>query len=192
MEKEPSPHSAKSIARNITVGVVTPVLAAAIIYFLGFNRGDKTEFNKKKEATVKAWNMYMQNKDIFASVFKQMDDSNATMEELRGRVNHEIDVTVDNMEAIKKDGNADQRVYSTIDIVSQQIKDIKPLMNTFIDDMENFLTRNPSVDEVKDFAAEKQDGLLDQVYKLKKRDSIRLNVFYNDLNKEYGVKLPDN
>ena len=123
MEKEPSPHSAKSVARNIAVGVVTPVLAATIIYFLGFNRGDKAEFEKKKAATIKSWNMYVQNKNIFASVFQQMGDSTAaSMDELRGRVNHEIDVTVENMEAIKKDGNADQRVYSTIDIVAQQMR----------------------------------------------------------------------
>ncbi len=191
MEKQPSQHTPASIARNIGIGVITPVLAATIIYFFGFNRNDTTEFKKKKDATVRTWSAFVQNKSIFSTVFKQMNDSTITdIEVMRSRVNHEIDITLDNMENIKKEPNADQRVYSTIDITMQQIKEIKPIMNKFIDDMIAYSATNPSDDALKTFAVQKQEDIVAQMIDLRQRDSVRLSVFYDGLNKDYDVTLP--
>lgn len=189
MENQPTKHSAASIARNIGIGVVTPVLAAAIIYFLGFNNSDGAEFKKKKEATVKAWTAFIQNKGIFTSVFKQMDNI-TDAEVLRKNINHEIDITVDNMENIKKESNADQKVYSTIDITVEQIKEIKPIMNKFLDDVAALDASNATEVETKAVMADMQDGLFKQMQDLAKRDSIRLATYYEALNKEYEVILP--
>jgi len=186
MEKQPSPHTPASIARNISIGVITPVLAATIIYFLGFNRNDNADFKKKKDASVRTWAALEQNKDIFSAVMQRMDTA-TDIEATRKGINHEIDVTVDNMDNIKKEPNADQRVYSSIDIATTQMKDIKLLMNKFLDDMAAFAAKNPTEDEGKAFVTELAVGFRKDMARVKQRDSIRLAVFYEGLNKEYGI-----
>ena len=190
MEKQPTTHTAASIARNIGIGVVTPVLAATVIYFLGFNRNDTVEFKKKKEATVKTWNGYMQNQEIFSAVFKQMDKS-ADIETTRKTTNHEIDVTVDNLENVKKEGNADQKVYSTIDIFVKQMKELKELFNKYFDDILTFAATNPTEEEGQVFIKKLGGDLKVNADMLKYRDTIRLYKFYEDLKKEYEVTVPE-
>jgi hypothetical protein len=191
MEKQPVTSSAKTIAKNIGIGVVTPVLAATIIYFLGFNKNDDADFKKKKEATVQTWNVFIQNKGIFSTVMKQLASSN-DLEVTRKNINHEIDVTIENMENIKKEPNADQRVYSTIDITAQQIKEIKPLMNKFLDDILAYAAKDPTEEEGKAYILQLGEGLKAEMAGLRQRDSIRLAVFYDGLNKDYNVTLSKN
>ncbi|MGF2414158.1 MAG: hypothetical protein ACQUYJ_17635, partial [Ferruginibacter sp.] len=170
---------------------VTPVLAATIIYFLGFNKNDDADFKKKKEATVQTWNVFIQNKGIFSTVMKQLASSN-DLEVTRKNINHEIDVTIENMENIKKEPNADQRVYSTIDITAQQIKEIKPLMNKFLDDILAYAAKDPTEEEGKAYILQLGEGLKTEMAGLRQRDSIRLAVFYDGLNKDYNVTLSKN
>lgn len=191
MEKQPAKNAVSSIAKNIGIGVVTPVLAATIIYFLGFNKNDDADFKKKKEATVQTWNVFVQNKGIFSTVMKQLASSD-DLEVTRKNINHEIDVTIDNMENIKKEPNADQRVYSTIDITAQQIREIKPLMNKFLDDILAYAAKDPTEEEGKAFILQLGEGLKTEMAGLRQRDSIRLAVFYDGLNKDYKVTLPKN
>jgi len=189
-QASPSQHTVKSVARNIGVGVVTPVLAATIIYFLGFNRsGSSEEFKKKKEATVNVWTAAMQNKGILSKVFIQMDQ-NTPLDKARDNVNHEVDIAVDNMENIRKEPNADQRVYSSIDIITQQIKEIKPIFSTYTDAVLAFYAENHPDSILKAFEAEKLEDLTNKMQALTARDTTRLNVFYNGLNKDYNIKLP--
>ncbi|GAB2815517.1 hypothetical protein [Ferruginibacter profundus] len=192
MEKQPSPHSAASIARNIGIGVVTPVLAATIIYFLGFNKNEGSDFKKKKEATIKTWTAYVQNRGILSTVFKQFEhvDSSMEIETLRNNIYHEIDITIDNMENIKKEPNADQRVYSTIDIVEQQIKEMKPIMGKMIDDMISFSATEQTPESVEIFQQQQMEDVAKKMRGLMQRDSIRLATFYEGLNKDYNVTLP--
>jgi ribosome-associated translation inhibitor RaiA len=192
MEKQPSPHTPASIARNIGIGVITPVLAATIIYFLGINKSDSSDFKKKKEATIKTWSAYIQNKGVLTTVFKQMKNVDSTMEieTMRSNVYHEIDITVDNMENIKKEPNADQRVYSTIDIVEQQIKEMKPMMGKMIDDMIAFSATEPTPEGLEIFGKQLTEDIAKKMLGLVQRDSIRLATFYEGLNKDYNITLP--
>ncbi|MEI9958960.1 MAG: hypothetical protein WDM90_22200 [Ferruginibacter sp.] len=190
MDNQTPQHTVKSVARNIGIGVVTPVLAATIIYFLGFNRnGSSEEFKKKKDATVNVWTAAMQNKGILSKVFIQMDQ-NTPLDKARENVNHEVDIAVDNMENIRKEANADQRVYSSIDIITQQIKEIKPIFSAYTDAVLAFYAENHPDSILKAFEAEKLEELSNKMQALTARDTTRLNVFYNGLNKDYSVKLP--
>lgn len=186
MDKQPSQHTPASIARNIGIGVITPVLAATIIYFLGFNRNDNAEFKKKKAATIEAWNAFEQNKEVYSKVFKAA--SNVTdIEVTRKNVNYQIDATVDNMNSIKKDGNADQRLYSTIDLTVKQILDMKPLINKYFDDILAFSAQNVTETEGQAFINKIVPQFKADLDQIKQRDSIRLAVFYEGLNKDYGI-----
>jgi creatinine amidohydrolase/Fe(II)-dependent formamide hydrolase-like protein len=181
--------SAGTLIRNITIGVVTPVLAAAVIYFLDFDKDKKADFTKKKVATEKTWAAYIQNKNIFSAVMKKLGGSD-DIEATRNSINHEIDVTITNMENIKKETDADQRVYSTIDIVTQQMKELKPVMNQFLDDMVAYTATNPTEEEGQAFVAQQAQVFRAKVSNLRDRDSLRLNAFYEGLNKEYEITLP--
>lgn len=181
--------SAGTVIRNITIGVITPVLAAALIYFLDINKDKKADFTRKKEATEKTWAAYIQNKNIFSAVMKKLGGSE-DIEATRSSINHEIDVTIANMENIKKEPDADQRVYSTIDIATQQMKEMKPIINQFMDDMTAYASSNPSEEEGQAFVAQKAQVFQAKVFNLRDRDSLRLNAFYEGLNKDYKTTLP--
>ncbi len=192
MENKPAKQSSgNSMVKNIAIGVITPVLAATIIYFLGFNKGDdgKAEFKKKKEATEKAWLAYIQNRGIFSTMMKDLGKS-GDIEIARSNINHEIDATVGNLENIKKETNADQRVFSSVDIVIQQMKDMKPIFNKFLDDITAYITTNPTEEQGNAFIRELGEGLKEQMVGLRQRDSLRLAVFYEGLNKDYKITLP--
>ncbi len=191
MENKPSKQSSgNSMVKNILIGVITPVLAATIIYFLGFNKSDdKAEFKKRKAATEKAWITYIQNKAIFSTVLKQLGTS-ADLEVMRSKVNHEIDMTVSNMTDIKNEPNADQRVFSSVDITVQQIKEIKPIMNKFLDDINAYAQTNPTEEEGQAFVMQLGEGLKEQMAQISQRDSLRLHTYYRALNKDYATTLP--
>lgn len=192
MENKPAKQSSGgTLARSIAIGVITPVLAATIIYFLGFNNKDdgKAEFKRKKEATEKAWSAYLENRGIFSAVMKELGRS-GDIEISRKNINHEIDITVNNLETIKKEPNADQRVYSSVDIVIQQMKDMKPIMNKFLDDINNYAATNPTEAEGNAFVLGLGEDLNRQMVQLRQRDSLRLAVFYEGLNKDYKIILP--
>jgi hypothetical protein len=131
----------------------------------------------------------VQNKSIFTSILKQLGNSD-DIDVMRNTINHELDITVGNMENIKKETNADQRVYSAIDVVVQQVKDIKPLMNKFLDDFITYANTNPAEEEEKIFALKLGEDLKIQMAGLRQRDSLRLTTFYEGLNKDYDVTLP--
>ncbi len=182
--------SGNSMIRNIAVGVITPVLAAAIIYFLGFNKGDdKAEFRKKKEATEKVWTSYIQNKEIFSTVMKKLGGSE-DIEAVRSSINHEIETTISNLDNVKKEPNADQRVYSSIDITIQQMKDMKPLMNKFLDDMTAFVATNPTEEQGMAYIQQLSIDLQKKMGQLSQRDSMRLATYYDGMNKDYRITLP--
>ncbi|MBN8700045.1 MAG: hypothetical protein E6Q96_01170 [Cyclobacteriaceae bacterium] len=182
--------SGNSMIRNIAVGVITPVLAAAIIYFLGFNKGDdKAEFRKKKEATEKVWTSYIQNKEIFSTVMKKLGGSE-DIEAVRSSINHEIETTISNLDNVKKEPNADQRVYSSIDITIQQMKDMKPLMNKFLDDMTAFVATNPTEEQGMAYIQQLSIDLQKKMGQLSQRDSMRLATYYDGMNKDYSITLP--
>lgn len=182
--------SGNSMIRNIAVGVITPVLAAAIIYFLGFNKGDdKAEFRKKKEATEKVWTSYIQNKEIFSTVMKKLGGSE-DIEAVRSSINHEIETTISNLDNVKKEPNADQRVYSSIDITIQQMKDMKPLMNKFLDDMTAFVATNPTDEQGMAYIQQLSIDLQKKMGQLSQRDSMRLATYYDGMNKDYRITLP--
>lgn len=190
MEKTSTGTSAGTIVKNITIGVLTPVIAAALIYYFGFDKTKNDDFEKKKAATVKAWTAFVQNKGIFSRAMKQLGAA-TDLDALRNNINHEIDVTMGNMENIKKENDADQRVFSTIDVTVAQIREMKPIMNKFLDDVNSFIATNPTEEDAGNYMLQAQEKLATQLSGLRSRDSIRLKTFYDGLNEEYKITLPE-
>jgi hypothetical protein len=190
---KPKPASTSSAhivtLKNILIGVTTSVLAAVAIYFLGIQDNSKEEFKKRKEATIKAWTAYTENKQIFSAVMKKFTSTNDN-ETNRININHEFDMAINNLENVKKETGADQRVYSTVDIMVEQMKNFKPIMNKFLDDIGTFAASNPTEEEGQAFMKKVAVSFRADMEALKARDTLRLNTFYQGLNKDYKIVLP--
>jgi hypothetical protein len=196
MEKESSPHSASIVIRNITIGVITSVLAATVIYFLGYNKDEKAEFKKKKEATIKVWGAYQENLRITSALFDKLkaaqNEKDTDIVGLRTKITHEIEASLITMENIKREPNADSRVYSTIDIKAQQFQELLALINKYLDEMYAFIATNPTEAEGQAFLNKLDPETRKQGADIKQRDSLRLATYYDGLNKDYDVVLPLN
>jgi hypothetical protein len=177
------------IAKNITIGVISSVLAAALIYFF-LNNPVKEERKKKKEATVRAWKSYQQNRKIFSDVMANMKHTD-DIERSKNNVSHEIEATITNMLNIKNEPNIDQRVLSSIDITVGQMKEIKPVLLKFYDDMAGYVNTNQNLTEEEFLKYMMEDAapkLRNQMLDLKQRDSLRLATIETDLKNEYNLK----
>jgi hypothetical protein len=174
------------IAKNITIGVITSVLAAVLIYYT-IGNPKKAEFAKKKEATKKAWTSYKENRAVFIQALKSIDTA---MDDERAKklLNHQIDIAVSNMENIKKETDADQRVFSTVDITIEQIKEMKPLFESYFNDRANFINKNPEALIDNPYLVNLQKNFAEDMSNLRTRDTLRLNTFRDGLIKDYGVE----
>ena len=112
------------------------------------------------------------------------------IEAVRSSINHEIETTISNLDNVKKEPNADQRVYSSIDITIQQMKDMKPLMNKFLDDMTAFVATNPTEEQGMAYIQQLSIDLQKKMGQLSQRDSMRLATYYDGMNKDYRITLP--
>jgi hypothetical protein len=174
------------IAKNITIGVITSVLAAFLIYYT-IGNPKKAEFTKKKEATKKAWTSYNENRSVFIQALKTIDTA---MDDERAKklLNHQIDIAVGNMENIKKETDADQRVFSTVDITIEQIKEMKPLFEGYFTERTNFINKNPEALVDDPYLVNLQKSFAEDMTILRTRDTLRLNTFREGLMKDYGIQ----
>jgi membrane-associated HD superfamily phosphohydrolase len=192
MDKQSSPNNATTVIRNITIGVITSVLAATVIYYLGYNKDEKAEFKKRKEATIRVWGTYRENLDIASGIFDKLANMREDEIEIRReQVKHEMEVAITNMENVKKEPGADTRVYSTIDLKAQQLKEAVPIFMKFYDDILVFKATNPTEQQGEVFKDKTIAALKEQLGEIKSRDSFRLAKYYEGLNKDYDITLPD-
>jgi hypothetical protein len=161
---------------------------------LGYNKDEKAEFKKKKEATIKVWGAYQENMRITSALFDKLaaikDDDN--IEGRMNEVNHEMETALSDMENAKRETNADTRVYSTIDIKVQQFKEGQQLLNKYFNDMLAFKATNPTIDQGIAYLNSVAPEIIKQGAAIKQRDSARLAIYYEGLNKEYDIVLPLN
>ncbi|MBL0146465.1 MAG: hypothetical protein IPP48_12700 [Chitinophagaceae bacterium] len=115
-------------------------------------------------------------------------DSALDMEAGRKTLNHQIDIAINNLENIKKESDADQRVFSTVDITIEQIKEMKPIFNTYFDNRIAYIEKNPDATEDAPYLVEIQQKLINEMRNLGTRDTLRLSTFYRGLVKDYDIQ----
>jgi hypothetical protein len=180
-----------NVFKNIIVGVVTTVLGAAAVYFLGFHESKNEDFEKRKEATETAWNSYHKNMDIFSRVLKKMDDGSSDIEKRRTDINHEMDATILSLNNIKKDENIDARINTIIDLKIPEMNDFKTIVNDYFTKMQEFAATNPTQEEGMKFIGTLGGKFIADVKSLRNRDSTRFAEYYTELQKEYKLKMPE-
>lgn len=177
-----------AMLKTILIGVVTTVLATTVVYLLGFQNSNRKEKKLRKEATAKAWKEYRQNFDIFSAVMKKLDDGSPDIEKKRRDIGHEMAAARTVFDNIKKEPNIDNRLVTLIDIKTAQLTDFETIMNDFFDEMIAFANQEPTEEEGMRFLQARAIRLRDDAKGLKRRDSIRVATYTDELIKEY--KLP--
>lgn len=177
--------------KNIVIGVVTTVLGATSIYFLGLQQGP-SEAKKRKDATVKVWKEYLAVRKTTNDVFESMNrEKSADLNMVRSNLNHEIEIINQNMEKLSKIPDIDINLVRIIDVRIAQMNDYKKAYSVFVDEMINFANQNPTEEEGRAFLNERSPSFIKEAKNILKRDSLRLNTYYTVLEKEYKIDMSE-
>lgn len=176
-----------NIVRSVTIGVLTTVIGATIVYFLGFQDSGRQERKLRKQATAKAWQTYQANLEIFSTVFKRMDDGSDDIERKRTDAHHEIDATLTSFENIKKEANIDSRLISLIDIKAGQLTALRNIVTIYFDEIQAFAAQDPTEEQGYAFIRDIGGRLEREIKALKGRDSIRVASYTEELKKDYDL-----
>ncbi len=179
--------SNKETVKKIIISIVSTVAAALIIFYFIDSKKPNQE---RKQATLRAWNSYTQNKKIFQNTMSEM--GNAMMagkgDLVTGQNNtsNEINLTISNLENIKTQNNVDDRLFSLVDITVSQIKEIKSLFGKVFQTITQLANSNLSETETQNQAQNIITEFATNISDIKNRDKIRVNTFIDALCKEYG------
>ncbi len=188
--KKTSPHLIT--LKNILIGVVTTVLATSALYLLGLQNNGKSESKKRKEATVKVWNEYLKTRKHTQEVMESMKkQSSEDIELIASNMSHEFDIINKNMEELGKTPDLDRNLEQILNIHITQNNDFKFAFNAYFNDLKNLAAQNPTNEEGMAFVQERAKRLRLESVNIQDRDTIRMNDYYSQLEKDYKLKLPE-
>ncbi|MBS1620523.1 MAG: hypothetical protein JST10_16925 [Bacteroidetes bacterium] len=177
--------SGSTALKNIVIGVITTVLASSIVYFLGFQnkQADKDEIQKKKEATMDAWNSLMFYEKQFRETGTRMvclDDTS----EMSDRILIEYDKIIKNISNIEKVANVDNRLVSLID---RRIATLTDKRKATADYNNTILSTDISEDTAAAIAL--YNNFISKMNAFEYRDTAFINGVSNELTKKYNTKF---
>ena len=177
-----------NVFKNILVGVITTVLGAGVIYFLGFHESGQSEKKKKKEATVTAWNSLLQYEKLFQQTTNKLICLGETETAIK-EVTDELDQLSRDMENIKKEDAVDNRMQTLVDRRIDTYKKRKELMANYNAEIITLEAKNLSEQETLQQIAAIQKKLNDRVTGLEDKDRVYAKEIKETLEKEYKIKL---
>lgn len=191
----------KAMLAKIVVGIVSTVAAAVILSFV--LRGN-SEVDKRKEATVRAWNAYLQAMDTldksaqkFGLDLAQEIDRLGPKNDFRIQIKkagettgREIDLTIQALEDIGSGGDFDPRVKTIIDLTIRQAKDLIAVTQSHFEELAKLVSMNLTDEQ----GAKRVDILNAETVKkkseVKNRYKDRYDRLHQALCKEYDIDLP--
>ena len=118
------PSTTGNHVRNAIIGIITTVISATVIYFLGFHSPESDEFKKAKLATVEAWKSLMFYEDEFKETGTRMVCS-GNEKGFANTLLNEYEKIIKNINNIEKVENVDNRLVSLIDRRVSTLQDKK-------------------------------------------------------------------
>jgi uncharacterized membrane protein len=181
-----------NVFKNILVGVITTVLGAAVIYFLGFHESGNSEKKKKKEATITAWNSLLQYEKLFQQTTNKMvclGESETASKE----VTDEMEQLIRDMENIKKEESVDNRMQTLVDRRIESYKKRKDLISAYYNDIMALFNQNLPETEAYQQVVAIQKKLGDRVTGMEEKDKVYAVEIKSTLEKEYktDLKVPE-
>jgi predicted ribonuclease YlaK len=177
-----------NVFKNILVGVITTVLGATVIYFLGFHDSGKGEKKKKRDATVTAWNSLLQYEKLFQQTANKMICLGET-ETAAKEVTDEMDQVIKDMGNIKKEEFVDNRMETLVDRRMDSYTKRKTFIEDFYNEVFTLSAKNLSDEELNNEAVSIQKKLGDRVASLESKDGDYITEIKATLEKEYDTKL---
>lgn len=177
-----------NVFKNILVGVITTVLGATVIYFLGFHDSGKEEKKKKKEATATAWNSLLQYEKMFQQTANKMICVGES-EDAAKEVTDEMELVIHDMENIKKEEAVDNRMQTLVDRRMESYRKRKTYITEFYNEVLALASRNLQEEEANKQAVAIQKKLGDRVAALEEKDGSYVKEIKATLEKEYDLTL---
>lgn len=177
-----------NVFKNILVGVITTVLGAGVIYFLGFHESGHSEKDKKKEASITAWNSLLQYEKLFQQTANKMVCLGET-EQASKEVTDEMDQVIHDMENIKKEEAVDNRMQTLVDRRMESYKKRKEYITGFYSEIMALIAQNLPDAEAMTQSAAIQKKLGEKVAALEEKDGAYIKEIKATLEKEYKIKL---
>jgi hypothetical protein len=119
-----TPSTTGNHLKNVIIGVITTVISATVIYFLGFHSPESDEFKKAKQATIDAWNSLQ----LYENEFKEKATSMVCSGSGTGftdKLLNEYEKIIKNINNIQKEEHVDNRLMSLIDRRVSTLEDKK-------------------------------------------------------------------
>jgi hypothetical protein len=152
----PNPVShATNMARNIAVSVISTVLGATLIYYLGFRGdgggGDKTLITK--EATTKAWKSFVTVENIYykntLSLVNELKETKK-LADFNENVIKESEKFQRDLPEVLKDKNIDGAFISMIQRRLENEKNVEVKMKKYLDNIQSILDQNLAVEKQRE------------------------------------------
>ena len=179
--------SNKETAKKIIISIVSTVAAALIIFYFIDSKKPNQE---RKQATLRAWNSYIQNRKIFQNTMTEAGNAmmagKGDLPKGKNIAFNEMDLTISNLENIKTQNNVDDRLFSLVDITINQLKEIKPLFEEMFLTIAELNNSNLSETELQNKLNSLTTEFSTSINDIKSRDKIMVNTFKEALCKEYG------
>ena len=153
------PVTHKIIARNVITGVLTTVLGATVIYFLGFNhRSDGNNFLVMKEATTNAWKSYESFENTYTknSLSLIKDAATIGLDEFLTQTKQESEKFKKSVEELAKKKDIDKDLVTALNKRLDNEKSSMPKVEKYIDELRK-IANSTMTDQEKTAAVTRED-----------------------------------
>ena len=176
----PTTPSTGNHLKNVIIGVITTVISATVIYFLGFHSPESDEFKKSKQATIDGWNSLQlyenQFKEKATSMVCSGNDFSTTA------MINEYEKIIKNINNIQKEQNVDNRLLSLVDRRVSTLEDKKAATADYYRQYDSISADDNDPRNIKLY-----NGFLKKIKELDEQDTSFINSVNAELKKKYKV-----
>ena len=176
----PTPSTTGNHLRNIIIGVITTVISATVIYFLGFHSPESDELKVAKQSTIDAWNSLQ----LYENEFKEKATSmvcSANDFSTTALIN-EYEKIIKNINNIQKEDHVDNRLLSLIDRRVSTLGDKKIATEDYYRQYDSIGADDSDPRNIKLY-----NNFLEKIKELDGQDTSFINSVNADLKKKYKV-----
>ena len=181
MSGEATTHTTGHPLKNVIIGVITTVISATVIYFLGFHNPENEELKKSKQATIDAWNSLQFYENEFRETGTRMVCS-GNEEGFATNLLNEYEKIIKNISNIEKEEHVDNRLVSLIDRRLSTLRDKKEATAEYYSAYDSLGGNDSDPATIKLY-----NNFLKKVGELETQDTSFINNVNKELKKRYKV-----
>jgi hypothetical protein len=176
----PLPSTTGNHLKNVIIGVITTVISATVIYFLGFQRNN--DLGVAKQATIDAWNSLQLYENEFKEKAISMVCSGNDFS-TKAMIT-EYEKIIKNINNIQKEEHVDNRLLSLIDRRVSTLEDKKNATEDYYKQYDSIGADDSDPRNIKLYS-----NFLERIKELDGQDTSFINSVNADLKKKYKVEF---